>query len=155
MQIDSKIATDLIFALLTETFEKVDGIYLDGGTSLLETLAGISAEEASTPIVAGGTTIAGHVDHARFYMSVIRDYMEGKWHDKVDWPGSWKTKTVTEAEWDALRKSLDDDYRALRGHLEGIADWNDEERFGGAFGIIVHTAFHLGAIRQMVKVVKK
>jgi hypothetical protein len=35
---------------LEETFENVHGIYLDGATSLFETLATISAEEASVPV---------------------------------------------------------------------------------------------------------
>ncbi len=34
---------------LEETFERVSGIYLDSGTSLFETLEGVSAEEASRP----------------------------------------------------------------------------------------------------------
>jgi hypothetical protein len=40
---------ELLF-LLEETFESVYGIYLDRGISLLETLAGITAEEASIPV---------------------------------------------------------------------------------------------------------
>ena len=39
--------TSILYDLLDETFERVHGIYLDKGTSLLETLATITAEEAS------------------------------------------------------------------------------------------------------------
>ena len=38
--IPAKIFTEELVALLTETFESVQGVYLDRGTSLLETLAG-------------------------------------------------------------------------------------------------------------------
>lgn len=37
-------------AILSETFEEFQGIFLDRQTSLLETLAGISAAEASIPV---------------------------------------------------------------------------------------------------------
>ena len=39
--------TFTLFGLLTEAFESVYGIFLDRGTSLFETLADITAEEAS------------------------------------------------------------------------------------------------------------
>ena len=44
-QISAELFTTNLYALLTETFESVQGIYLDGGTSLFETLADITAEE--------------------------------------------------------------------------------------------------------------
>ena len=45
--IQSEHFTKAILMLLEETFEKVEGFYLDKNTSMFETLAGISAEEAS------------------------------------------------------------------------------------------------------------
>ena len=44
---------------LTETFESVNGVYLDKGTSLFETLAEISAEDASIPVGGNCATICG------------------------------------------------------------------------------------------------
>ena len=152
--ISTELFTGNLQALLKETFEKVDGIYLDGGTSLSETLTGITAEQASRPTVEGGATIAGHVEHLRFYIRILRDYIDGKWHEKVDWNQSWLCHAVSQAEWDTIRSGLMDDYQRLKAHLSGIADWNDDHRLGGAMAIVIHTAYHLGAIRQMMKVVK-
>ena len=152
-QTDNELITKTFISLIEETFEKVGGIYLDGGTSLMETLAKVSAAEASRPITEKGTSIASQVDHIRFYLSVLNDYIDGKWHDKVDWQESWKRKSVTDNEWNELRAQLKDDYVILLKHINSIGDWNDEKRLGGAMAIIVHTAYHLGAIRQIMGVV--
>ena len=42
--------TKAIYGLLDETFDNVQGYFLDKGTSMFETLATISAEEASVPV---------------------------------------------------------------------------------------------------------
>jgi hypothetical protein len=85
----------------------------------------------------------------RFYLTILNDYMDGKLHEKVDWKRSWLLKSVTENEWDTLRQGLRDDYEVLKTHLHGFTDWNDERRIGGAIAIVAHTAFHLGAVRQI------
>ena len=66
------MANGFRFALI-ETFENVHGI-LDKGTSLFETLAQISADQASQPM-GNCATIAAHVAHTRYYMDVLEDRM--------------------------------------------------------------------------------
>jgi len=154
-QIESKLFTKEIFALLEEIFAKVHGIILDGGTSLTETLEKISANEASRPTTETGTSITSQVDHVRFYLQVLNDYIDGKRQEKIDWQGSWKRKSVSESEWNSLRQQVKDDYKILMERLNSITDWNDERRLGGALGILAHTAYHLGAIRQIMGVAKR
>ena len=48
--IDQTRFTSELFDLLDETFENHHGIYFDRGPSLSETLAGVSAAEASRPV---------------------------------------------------------------------------------------------------------
>lgn len=153
-QIDNEMYTKLLHTLLEETFDKVEGIYLDGGTSMFETLDNISAEAASRPITPDGTTIASQVGHVEFYLGVMESYMRGGWSERIDWQGSWKPKTVTEDEWAALRKKLRETHDRVIKLITSFDDWNDERKLGGALGVIVHTAYHLGAIRQIVRVVK-
>ena len=152
-QVETNQLTKVFQEFLEEEFEKVSGIFLDARTSLLETLENISAEEASKRITETGTSIASQVDHLRFYLKVSNDYMDGKKY-KADWQGSWKRKTVTEEEWDLLRQQVREDYDNLIARLKGYADWSDDDRLGGQLGIIVHTAYHLGAIRQILRVAK-
>src|SRR5262245_17298113 len=90
-----RFTTDL-FDLLDETFEHVQGIYLDGGTSLFETLETISADEASRPVSARCASIAGQVNHVRFYLDVLENYIRGNPVGKVDWQASWNVTAVTE-----------------------------------------------------------
>ena len=54
-----------------EAFTNVTGIFLDQGTSMFETLATISAEEASRPVGGGCTTIAAQVNHTWFYLDLM------------------------------------------------------------------------------------
>ena len=154
-QIDSAIFTKQLLTLLEEAFEKVHGAFLDGGTSFFETLAPLTAKQASCSVTDSGSTIAGQVTHVRFYLKVLEDYIDGKSDDKVDWKQSWLTRSVTEKEWDVLRQGLKDDYTRVVTHLNGITEWNDDHRLGGAISIIVHTAYHLGAVRQILHVARK
>lgn len=48
--IQSEHFVKALYSVLGETFERVEGHYLDPGNSLFETLAGISAAEASIPV---------------------------------------------------------------------------------------------------------
>ncbi|MFZ1684772.1 MAG: DinB family protein [Candidatus Zixiibacteriota bacterium] len=150
--VSNEAITEQFVSFLQETFEKVQGIYLDKGTSVFETLEGLTAKQASRPTHDGGSSIAGHIGHIRFYVSILRDYMNGIKHKGLDWNQSWQIRAMSESEWDILRGQLRDDYDALVVQVKGISDWNDDDRFGGAMAIIVHTAYHLGAIRQMAKV---
>lgn len=63
--------TQALVLLLDETFDQVHGIYLDKGTSLFETLATISAEEASIPVGGKCATLAAQVKHIAFYLDVL------------------------------------------------------------------------------------
>jgi hypothetical protein len=148
-QIDREVFLENVFALLEETFENTRGIYLDRGTSLFDTLAPLSSEQVSRDV--NGNTIAAHVEHARFYLVVLREFMNGR-TEKVDWAESWKLKTVTDEQWNDLKDALRREYAETVIFFKSTEDWNDE-RIGGALAIIAHTAFHNGAIRQILKAV--
>ena len=138
-----------LFAILEETFETHHGIYLDRGTSLFETLAGVSATEASVPVGGRCATIAAQVEHVIFYLDVLERYITGQEVGDVDWGEIWeRVGAVTSGEWDDLRARLEAAYAHLCGLLRGIDHWELEESIGGSLAIVVHTAYHLGEIRQ-------
>jgi len=153
--IQPQLFTNALIGLLDETFHKVQGIYLDGGTSLFETLNSVTAEEASKSARPGGTTIAAHAAHIDFYLKVIGDYTRGTPSQKIDWSQSWLTKSVNEKEWEALKKKLSATHSEVIKQINSFDDWNDDKKIGGAMAVVVHTAFHIGAIRQILKTVKK
>jgi hypothetical protein len=142
--------TFTLFGLLTETFEQVHGIYLDKGTSLFETLANITAEQASRATSDRCATLAAQVNHVRFYLDVLEGYMTQSISGEVDWDSSWQVGAVTEEEWSALNYALRDRYTRVRATMESFDSWDNDHRVGGALAIVVHTAHHLGEIRQML-----
>ena len=133
--------------VLEETFENVYGIFLDRGTSIFETLATITAEEASQPVSANCATIAAHVSHMEFYMNLTLRWMRGE-RPKVDWSEIWRTvNTVTHEEWRASQQRLRTTYTAIQDLARNTA-WQNREEIGGAMGLLAHNAYHLGEIRH-------
>lgn len=154
-QIDAQHWKTELFAVLDETFEQVNGIYLDRGTSLFETLATITAEEASRPISSQCASIAAQINHVRYYLEVLCAYMRGQPPAALDWPGSWQqVTTVSPAEWDEQHRQLRDTYQQVRSRFESLETWDGEDELGGALAIVVHTAYHLGEIRQGLGVLR-
>ena len=147
--------TSAIFTLLDETFDNVQGIYLDKGTSLFETLATISAEEASLPVGGKCATLAAQVKHVAFYLDVLERYVQTGANERVDWGKIWReTSAVTPEEWEALKVQLRASYDRIKLLISDTTEWPSEDHIAGAIAIIVHTAYHLGEIRQALCTVK-
>ncbi len=125
--------------------------YLDQKTGLFDTLSHVSAEEASKPITEDGTSIAAQVEHTRFYLDMLEQFMDGR-TEKVNWQDSWLLKEVTPEAWETLKRDLKASYERISRRLKGIETWGDDE-VGDGMAIVVHTAYHLGAIRQIMRVV--
>jgi hypothetical protein len=142
-----QFASELL-VVLDEAFDNVHGIFLDHGTSMFETLATISHEEASRPVSARCATLAAQVNHVRFYLDVVLDYLRGTQQQHVDWPSSWQITGVTGEEWDRLRERLRASYQELQGFIRQHKDWTQNHAIGGAIGVVAHCAYHLGEIRQ-------
>ena len=67
---------------------------------------------------------------------------------KTDWEASWATHGVSSLEWDALQAALKRDYEALMTDLERIPD--GDLRLAEGMAILTHSAYHFGAIRQLL-----
>ena len=145
-----------LFDVLDEAFVTHHGIFLDKDTSLFETLETITAEEASIPVGGKCATLAAQVAHVNFYLEVLEDYILKKDRGKVDWGDIWRrVNKVSPEEWKTYREQLKETYRRFISMLQSVEDWSDERPFGGALAIAVHTAYHLGEIRQAMCVVKQ
>ena len=154
-QIQTEQFKNALYLLLDETFDNVQGIYLDGGTSMFETLATISAEEASIPVGGKCATLAAQVKHVAFYLDVLEKSVRTQKFERVDWGQIWReTSGVTAEEWEAIKVSLRESYDRIKVLIAETAEWPDEQTIGGAIGMIVHTAYHLGEIRQALCTLK-
>jgi hypothetical protein len=156
--------TDSIFQnavskLLTEIFDGPPGeeayILNPGDSGLHRQLEKISAETASKQAIPGKPTIAAHVNHVHFGMSLLTRWISGEenpWAD-ADWNGTWKRNTVTDEEWRTLRENLRRESDTWRKAVVTRTQWDDINA-AGALSTIAHTAYHLGAIRQILAAAK-
>lgn len=148
-----KFARDY-FAILDETFVKHHGIFLDKDTSLFQTLETVTAAEASRPVGDKCATLAAQVAHVTFYLEVLEDYLLHRKRAKVDWGEIWRTvSAVDEEEWAAIQQNLKKTYARVKKEMRA-QDWQDGRAVGGALAIVVHTAYHLGEIRQALCTLK-
>lgn len=151
-QIKMMDVVKLLEAFLIETFESVQSepLYMDRGTSLFETLSEITAEQASQPM-GDCATIAAHVEHTRYYMDVIEDFLFKNDLSYVNWRQVWETvSTVSDDEWQTMNANLKASYERIKAHLSNPDVWNDTHELGAMMGIVVHTGYHIGEIRQMM-----
>jgi DinB superfamily len=140
---------------LDETFSSVHGIFLDQGTTLFETLAGVSAEEASQAISSNSASIAAQVEHIRFYLDVLNDLMQTAEDKKNNWREIWETvREVTPEEWDDMKRRLNQSHDRVLATINSFDKWDGKYDVTGALSVLVHTAYHLGGIRQALGAIR-
>lgn len=147
--------TKALYTLLGETFDDAQGIYLDEGTSLFETLATISAAEASIPVGNKCATLAAQVRHVAFYLDVLEQNVRTQTYERVDWGRIWQeTAAVSQEEWDAIKAELRASYGRIKRLIADTTEWPSDWHIAGAIAVIAHTAYHLGEIRQALCTLK-
>jgi hypothetical protein len=122
---------------------------LNGGDAgLLGSLDKLTAQDASVG-TSGGATVAAHVDHLRYGLSLMNRWKPGENpFAGADWGASWRKTAVSEKEWQELRTALRTEAHRW---LESIGVPRDVSpiELNGIVGSIAHLAYHLGAIRQI------
>lgn len=149
MAIDQAQLLSEIFDILDETFEHHHGIYLDKNTSLFQTLEEINDQQASLPVGGKCASIAAQVAHVTFYLEVLERYFVAHDTSPADWGEIWRTvEQVTPEQWADLKNNLKQTYRRVAGELRNVTEWESDPHLASALAITVHTAYHLGEIRQ-------
>jgi len=153
--IEPKAFQNVLLDLLDETFENHHGIYLDKHNGLLETLELVSSEEASIPVGGKCASLAAQVAHATFYIESFERFALQGDDSPRDWGLIWRTvEKVTPEEWQDYKSKLKAAYQRMDKLFRENPTWN-EDTMGGALSIVIHTACHLGEIRQALCVLKK
>src|SRR5262249_30857928 len=141
--------------MLTEIFDGPPGqeayVLTPGDPGLLRQLDAIDASTASKRPMPGKTTIASHADHLQFGLSILNRWAAGEanpWAG-ADWNGSWQRTKVTEEQWRTLRDGLRDEAERWRKVVVTRANWEDMSA-AAALSTAAHTAYHFGAIRQIL-----
>lgn len=118
---------------------------------VLGALEGISAGEASQAPTSSPTTLAAQAEHLRWSLANVNAVTAGgEWNP--NWSESWRVHSVSPEEWDELRARLRREYQRLRRSVEANRDWSDSTILTGMIATVAHAAYHLGAIRQMLKI---
>jgi len=137
-----------LLGCLEETFSRIRGIYLDKGTSLYETLEGVSTAEASRTISRNSASIAAQVEHVRFYLDVLDEFMRTGIDKKNNWREIWETvREVTPEQWEDIKRRLRQSHERVLATINSYETWDGENDIACALAILAHTAYHLGGIR--------
>jgi hypothetical protein len=122
-----------------------------GDVGLLRSLDKLSAADASRS-VNDGATIAAHVQHVRYGLSLMNKWASDGGNPFADamWDEAWKTSRVDDAEWDEIRAGFRHEAERWARALESPRRVTDVE-LTGMIASIAHLAYHLGAIRQINK----
>ena len=155
MSLTDSIFQRAISNMLTEIFDGPPGseayVLNPGDAGLLRQLDGLDAAAASRRPMPGKTTVAAHVDHLLFGLGILNRWAAGEGNPwaGADWNASWQRGTVTEDQWRALRDGLRREAETWRTVVAGRTAW-DDLGVAAALSTAAHTAYHFGAIRQLV-----
>lgn len=154
------MSTDSVFQraltnMLTEIFDGPPGreayVLNQGDPGLLRQLDTIEASTASNRPTPGRATIAAHVDHVHYGFSLLNRWAAGEanaWAG-ADWNASWQRGTVTDDQWRTLRNALRNEAEKWRKVVGERTSWDDVNA-AAALSTVAHSAYHLGAIRQIL-----
>jgi hypothetical protein len=141
--------------ILNEIFDgppENEGYLLNpGDPGLLRQLDAIDARTASTRPMPGKTTIASHIDHVHYGFTLLNRWAAGEANPfaDADWEASWRRTTITDEQWQTLRDNLRREAENWRKAVADKTAWDDKSA-AGALSSAAHTAYHLGAIRQIL-----
>jgi hypothetical protein len=150
---DLHLALRELFSELADGAPAGGGAYIlnSGDAGLLRSLVKLSADGASRA-VDGGATIAAHARHVQYGLSLMNQWATegGNPFASAKWDEAWKTSTVDDAEWKAIRRDLGDEAHRW---LEAIGTPREAAgpELNGLIASIAHLAYHLGAIRQIAR----
>ena len=138
-----------LFSELVDGASQAEAYMLNrGDPGLLRSLDKLSSTAASA-ITPTGSSIAAHVDHLRYGLSLMNRWAAGENpFDDADWSSSWRRTRVTAAQWKQLRDELAAEAHRWREAL-GKQRELDQSELNSVAGSIVHLAYHVGAIRQI------
>ena len=161
---------DLIPTLVDQFRETFEGetapgwVWITSGpadSALFGTLDALTAEQAFAPPAPGVLPAAAHAAPLRFALDLTLERLYGP-NPPADWPGSFRLPPPEPGQspadrWSALRQGLRRAYAAVLSFLQQRRTTPANEwppiHLAGLCATTAHNAYHLGAIRQIAKVV--
>lgn len=147
-----------LVAILDEAFAKPPGHWhhftdVSPDSGYYGTLAKLSSEVAGQAVAE--TSVADQVSHVIFVLNTAAQSLslDAIPPGQDEWRASWQAGPLDEATWQKLQLELRGAYDRLRESIlfHGV---KNAEVFAAIVGTIAHVAYHLGAIKQKVAVLK-
>lgn len=162
MAIDSSKLASMLLDLVAEAYDGPKDPRMtwfadnEPASGLLGMLGRLTAAEASRPFGPGDPAgAATHAGHILFSLDLANRALRGEnVHENAMWKESWKVRTVDEAAWRKLLSDLRGQYDSFMQAIESGLHWGNELNMTGVFGQLAHGAWHLGAIRQGLGLIK-
>lgn len=126
--------------------------FVEGEEGIFDALESTGAETASIKPSLECASFAAHTFHIRYALRGANAYLGGP-PQEGDWESSWAKQTVNEEEWAELKRDVRYQYDFFLNYFASPPQFPDEESITGFVAQLPHMAFHLGAIRQIMKVV--
>ena len=141
---------DIIIEFLDEVYDGPSHpitwfINNDPESGLLGTVKKLTAEEASTPIIDNGTTIAAHVEHLRWSLNKTKSFLRGE-NPVMNWSESWRVRRIDPENWMLLIEQLRIEYDQLVQWLSSGVSLASDEQLKEVLALIPHAAYHLGEV---------
>lgn len=144
-------ALDSLFSELVNGAGEGGGAFIlnSGDQGLLRSLDRITADDASRS-VHGGATIAAHVTHLQYGLSLMNRWAREGGNPFADatWDAAWKISAVDPDTWAEIRRDLERETLAWL-EIPRTPREVQEVELTGLVASIAHLAYHLGAIRQI------
>ena len=146
-----------MIALFREAFEGIpEGQnytwFVQGKQGIFDAIESTASEDASKRPTPDCNSIGAHLNHLRYALWLANAETRGE-APQSDWEGSWSKQAFDPDEWRQLGLNLRREYEGVLNWMESKPDLSDSETMIGAFAQIAHAAYHLGSIRQLIKVV--
>jgi hypothetical protein len=158
MNVSDSVFQKAVIKLLVEIFNGPPGdeayVLNPGDPGLLRQLESIPSGVASAIPISGKSSIAAHADHVQYGLSLLTRWVGGEENPwaTADWNASWKRTTVSEGQWKTLLSNLRRDAEVWRTAVSRMSSLDDLSA-SGTLASVAHTAYHLGAIRQILAAV--
>lgn len=149
--LDIRVLTTLLRETLFRPDSKFAFLLNPGDPGFVDTLRSLSAERASTPPGPGRKPVVSHANHVLYGIELANRSLgdEQNVYQNADWKIAWQLESVSENEWRELVNRLEQQSELFVEQVNKPREW-DEIMLTGSFSIAAHTAYHLGAIRQML-----
>lgn len=149
-----KVLQGLLREILEEAPSDYAFILNPGAPGLLAILEPLEASRAGRVPPGFDASIAAHANHVLYSLDLIHKWAEGDPNPfaTADWDRSWNVEGLDEEQWSGIKARLRERSAFWIDHLGKPREW-DTISLTGATASLPHIAYHLGAIRQILKVV--